>query len=100
MVTTIQYSYIKRLFSKHVYCGREGSWYVPNKSKFPTRLYTIVLQKTLFFILECSLLRISKLTDVIALGYMYKEKNWHNSYDVYQSVWICFVCRIMGICCI
>jgi len=54
----------------------------------PTRLYTIILQKTVFFILECSLLRISTLTDVIALRYMYKEMKWHSSEDAYQSVWL------------
>jgi hypothetical protein len=34
MVTTIKYSYIKRLFYKPFCCGRGGSWYLQNKSKF------------------------------------------------------------------
>jgi hypothetical protein len=34
MVTTTQYSYIKRLFYKPFYCGRGRSWYQQNKSKF------------------------------------------------------------------
>jgi hypothetical protein len=77
MVTAIQYSCIRRLFYKPFYCGRgerAGTWKIKVNS-YQT-IHHHITEDSIFPI------RLSLVE------------------DAYQSVWICFVCSMTGICCI